>query len=267
MGEGCLKQAVGAKALKGAAPLFDGWDETMILSALQGIMGMVWTCGQKDDPPRAAVCENGDFVFFAGDAASAEARVIAEAFRQRLGGRGAILTPQTPAWLELLKSVFGDTARPGERYAIRKEGDCFDRERLRGFVHALPDGLRLRPIDRRLYDCVMEAEWSRDFCSQFGSAERYLAHGLGVVALRGDELVGGASSYIYYKEGIEIEVDTRADMRRRGIALACCAQLILNALDRGLYPSWDAASRASVALAEKLGYREAGPYAILEINE
>ena len=38
-------------------------------------------------------------------------------------------------------------------------------------------------------------------------------------------------------------------------APACGAALVLTCLARGLYPSWDAANRESVALAEKLGYR------------
>ena len=55
------------------------------------------------------------------------------------------------------------------------------------------------------------------------------------------------------------------DMRRRGVALACCARLILTCLDRGLYPSWDAANLESVALARRLGYRPAGPYDAWEL--
>ena len=55
--------------------------------------------------------------------------------------------------------------------------------------------------------------------------------------------------------GIEIEIDTKEECRRRGLALACGARLILECLDRGLYPSWDAANLDSVRLAEKLGYR------------
>lgn len=87
-----------------------------------------------------------------------------------------------------------------------------------------------------------------------------MARGLGVAALRDGELVGGASSYVCFSGGIEMQVETRKDMRRRGVALACCARLILTCLDRGLYPSWDAANLESVALALRLGYRLAGPY-------
>lgn len=66
--------------------------------------------------------------------------------------------------------------------------------------------------------------------------------------------VAGAASYTVYDGGIEIEIDTRPDLRRLGLALACGARLILDCLDRGLYPSWDAHDLRSVALAEKLGY-------------
>ena len=44
------------------------------------------------------------------------------------------------------------------------------------------------------------------------------------------------------------------------IAAAAAAGLILECLDRGLYPSWDAHDKVSLALAEQLGYQPAGPY-------
>ena len=55
-------------------------------------------------------------------------------------------------------------------------------------------------------------------------------------------------------------IDTRPDLRRRGLALSCGARLILTCLDQGLLPSWDAHDRRSAALAEKLGYRLDRPY-------
>lgn len=63
-----------------------------------------------------------------------------------------------------------------------------------------------------------------------------------------------ATSYTIYDEGIEIEVCTHPDHRRKGLATIVCAALILYCLDRGKYPNWDAANLNSVALAQKLGY-------------
>mgnify|MGYP002508384539 CR=1 FL=1 len=66
--------------------------------------------------------------------------------------------------------------------------------------------------------------------------------------------------------GAEIRLDQGVPVRRpgrqdgRGLATACGARLILECLDRGLYPSWDAIDLRSAALAEKLGYRRGDPY-------
>ncbi|MFT3983058.1 MAG: GNAT family N-acetyltransferase [Lachnospiraceae bacterium] len=67
-------------------------------------------------------------------------------------------------------------------------------------------------------------------------------------------LVAGAYSYAFYKGGIEVEIDTKEEERRKGLALVCAVKLIMECLERGLYPSWDAHNKESLALAEKLGY-------------
>lgn len=103
-------------------------------------------------------------------------------------------------------------------------------------------------------------EWSRDMTAMYPTYEAYAAQSLGVVAVRGEEIVAGASGYSRYRGGIEIQIDTRADCRRQGLAAACAARLILDCLDRGLYPSWDAANLPSLRLAEKLGYRFSHAY-------
>ena len=44
-----------------------------------------------------------------------------------------------------------------------------------------------------------------------------------------NDLVSGASSYAVSDSSIEIEVDTKPEHRKKGLALACCAKLTLNA--------------------------------------
>ena len=106
----------------------------------------------------------------------------------------------------------------------------------------------------------MSQPWSRDLCGNFRDGADFVRCGMGVLALWDGVPVAGAASYTVYDGGIEIEIDTRPDLRRRGLALACGARLILDCLDRGLYPSWDAHDLRSVALAEKLGYHLDRPY-------
>jgi predicted GNAT family acetyltransferase len=86
-----------------------------------------------------------------------------------------------------------------------------------------------------------------------------------MVILKDGKFVSGASSYTRYKEGIEIEVDTIESERRKGLATVVCSALILNCLNEGLYPSWDAHNMNSVHLAEKFGYEFDHEYIAYEV--
>ena len=96
--------------------------------------------------------------------------------------------------------------------------------------------------------------------SQYPTWEAYQAHGLGFAVLRDGIPVAGASSYATFDGGIEIEIDTCPAERRRGLARVCGARLILDCLDRGMYPSWDSHDLVSLSLAEQLGYQPDKPY-------
>jgi len=90
--------------------------------------------------------------------------------------------------------------------------------------------------------------------SQYKDYKAYKNLGLGIVVLKDGELVAGASSYSRYDRGIEIEIGTQEDHRRKGLAYACGAKLIL------LYPSWDAQNKWSVTL----GYHFSHEYVAYE---
>ena len=213
-----------------------------------------------------------------------------------------IMVPQNPQWAELIERIYQNGARKMQRYAIKKEADVFDRAYLKKIVdnimeegHSMEErhsnkvthhneawypsepsshnealqhnaDYVLRSIDQALYQQCREQPWSRDLVSQFPSYEMYSRYGLGFVILKNGEIVSGASSYSAYLQGIEIQIDTRKDHRRKGLALICGARLILECLDRGLYPSWDAYNKASVALAEKLGYHYSHAYDAYEVG-
>ena len=87
-----------------------------------------------------------------------------------------------------------------------------------------------------------------------------------MVILKSGRIAAGASSYTRYNEGIEIEVDTTEEERRKGLATIASAALILRCLDEGLYPSWDAQNMNSLRLAEKLGYEFDHEYTAYEVS-
>lgn len=241
--------------LQKIAPLFSGWDETLIWTVLQGHMG--YALADDDFNPKAAQIVIGAFCFFAGEPSVA--------FAAKAATREII--PKDASWHPAIESAFGERAEQRLRYAIKKEPNVFSRETLTRYVNALPQGFSLRLFDREICAQTAREDWSRDFCDCFLSAEDFLARGIGVAAMHGKTFVAGASSYTVYDGGFEIEIDTRKDYRRLGLATACGARLILEALDRNLYPSWDAFDLRSVALAEKLGYQLDHPYPIYMLKE
>ena len=237
-----------------AAGLFDGWPETLIWSCLQQVMGKVFVT----DPvrPRSAMAFVGCFAFMAGKPERELVLAKPEGF--------VIMTPQNEAWAALIEECWPD-ARKATRYAIRKD-TRFDRTELQRIAGRLPAGYELKAIDAAMYDLCLEDPVTADFVSSFGSREKYLELGRGVVILKDGRIVSGASSYTRYREGIEIEVDTVPEERRRGLAVAACAALILRCLDEGLYPSWDAQNMDSVRIAEKLGYEFDHEYIVYELS-
>lgn len=237
--------------MKSVEKLFEYTEETLIKSVLQGYMGHCWA--DNADHPTCANVFVGDICFLAGDYSSDEAMDIVRCAPPEANDV-FIIVPQNEGWGKLVESCYPNVFSKGTRYAIKKEKDCFDVEKLQSFVDALPDKFTLRRIDEELYHKTFEHPDNRDFCGQFESAEDFVMRGIGYCAMDGDVMVGGASSYTVYRDGIEIQVSVVKEYRRMGIASACAARLILECLKLGLYPSWDAANMESVKLSEKLGY-------------
>lgn len=241
------------------SPLFGEWHETFICCCLQGIMGKLYA--NDHSAPTAAMAVIGDFTFFAG---KADEELIAftpdwcmHKFR--------IMVPRDNLWKAMILQHYKKRAKLISRYATRKEPDLFDREKLKDVVFSLPQQYQLSMIDERLYQMCRSETWSADLVSGFPDYESYLKWGIGAVICKDQRIVSGASSYCRYQEGIEIEIDTREEYRRQGLAYVCAAKLILECLKKNLYPGWDAHNKASLSLAEKLGYRYSHTYETIEI--
>ena len=137
--------------------LFEGWEETMVWSCLQGVMGR----GTVSRGGCAGMIVSQDFTFLAG---KPDQTLLEQA-------PGPILIPRTPDWEPVIEAFFGERAVKELRYAIKKEPGIFDRARLEGFAAALPEGYALRLIDEAMVPVLLSEEWSRDFCAAFDSPE------------------------------------------------------------------------------------------------
>lgn len=240
--------------LANIASLFEGWEDTMIYSCLQGHLGNAYVNDTKN--PVSAKIIVGDFCFLAG---VADMELVLYVPEDTIS-EDLLIIPQNEEWGKLIEKVFKEMAEKITRYSIKKEPDVFDEALLRSYTENLPQDYVLTMMDESLYLESKKQSWSLDFCSQFPAYEDYRKNGIGAAVLYHGNLVAGASSYTYYSGGIEIEIDTKREHRRKGLAKACASKLILECLEKGLYPSWDAHDLRSVKLAEKLGYHMEKPY-------
>lgn len=278
------------------ALLFEGWQETMIWSCIQNVMGSLYA--DSPENPASAMGASGDFCFFAGkpneelvrhwfhlyqgepeicisgemmpgEGMSGDTKQITTEIMQKTSDTehpwGVIMVPKNEEWGDLIETCYGKRAKKVTRYAIKKEPGVFDKEELQAAIDALPDGYILKMVDENLFWTCREIPWCMNWVSHYEDYEMYRKYGLGAVVLKDGEPVSGASSYISFQGGIEIEIDTREDHRRKGLAYACAAKLILECLERDWYPSWDAQNKWSVALAEKLGYHFDHEYTAYEV--
>lgn len=256
-------QLTTAGQLKNAAPLFEGWQETMIWSALQNIQGRVFA--DTSEKPSSAAVVLGDFCFLAGRPNAGLIQFAAGLEDYPLSM--CIMVPQDSNWAKLIEKSLGQRARKVTRYATEKDGNAFDRCSLEAMAENVPEGYVLQMVDATIYQQALSEEWSFSLCGQFVSYRDFQCLGIGVAAVdqKDGKLAAGASSYSRYEKGIEIEIDTHPDHRLKGLARCCGARLILECLERGLYPSWDAQNPESLHLAESFDYKPAGTYTAYEL--
>ena len=165
-----------------------------------------------------------------------------------------LLMPSPPAWAAAAKETFGDRLVTFPRYSF--DAGSLSEAHLSAILDASPHRDRVRRADAALLarpDNYVEFE-------DFDSADDFLARGVGYTMMEDDRLVGAAYSSLACSRGIEVSLFIDEPYRRRGIATAISAALLLECVRRGLRPNWDAANQESCALAEKLGYTPAGSY-------
>lgn len=212
-----------------------------------------------DDPthPNAALIIQRDFVLFGGDPDNARGLVDA----MPPGHVEAIC--EDDRWRDVLRRA-GCHLQPFTRFACSHE--TLDPSRLRTLAERVPDGFTVRRMDAALA-LRAEAEVDNWLLVGYDTPADLVADGLCWCALVDDRPVSAATSIGTCGRGIEIEIATVPQFQRRGLARAVAARLILDCLERGLEPHWDAANHASARLAESLGYALAGPYTAYEVEQ
>ncbi len=238
--------------------------DVLLRGAVEGTMGRVWVPRLENSPYCLVVV--GDFAYLLGLPPKGEPALDLKSQIYQSADQ-AFLYPQNERWADWLEDEFLGLIRPVSRYALKKDEHHFDIGQLKGYISGIPEGIRIKRIDERLYRLALKAEWSRALCVNFENYEHFSRYCFGYAAMKGREMLAGCSAYGVSEGMMEIEVDTRKDWRRKGLALACSAAFLLECLEKGLTPNWDAVNLQSVGLAEKLGYVYDGEYQVYRLKE
>lgn len=165
-----------------------------------------------------------------------------------------------PEWPKLLDQVHKGKVIVLKRYAFRS--DSLNLERLQGLKAQLPGNFRIERINLPYAQRIAEEKSDLTDGQMFGftSPQDFMERGFGYCALEKGKIVCIASTGAVCSKGIEVQINTHKKYRGRGLASATGAALLIECLENGLDPSWDAATEISAGLAKKLGYTPRGEY-------
>ncbi len=154
----------------------------------------------------------------------------------------------------IIEEIFKDNINKLERYSIKKN-PLFDKQKLQEYIEKAPKEYPIQEIDKNTAEKIKEEKF-------INITDNYKKNGVGYCCIYNNEIIGVASSNIFYKDGIEVNIKVKDEYRRRGIATALASKLILKCLEENKKISWDAANLWSVGLAKKLGFEYDSTYNI-----
>lgn len=242
------------------------WNDSFLKSYFQNKMGVGFV-DNIINPKSCQICV-GDFSFVAGEPNI----LLAKNIKFSSNNRGSLIIDPDDKWRELFIKCYGEERIHAHyRQSFLNRTNIFDITKLNYYASTLPKNFYIKPIDEKLYNEVLTRKWSEDFCINFDTFQDFKNFGVGFLVLTKDivgneMIVAGASSYIYFEGGIEIQIVTQKLHRNQGLATAVGATLILECIERDIIPCWDSANKISSKLAKKLGYRPVEFYKAISVK-
>lgn len=223
-------------------------------AAVHGYHGKVFT----DDlmKPSLVYIRVGFTVYLAGDATHPEVDELIA-----LIGDEVVEVICDESFLPMLKKHY--KVRNRERYLFTHKS--LKLEHLETIIETLDSDYFIEAIDEAVYYECLQSDWAATLVSNFDDYTHFARMGKGFVIRHGDLIVSGASSYVHYYEGKEVEICTDKDYRQKGLASVVGARFIKACILDNEIPHWDAANKVSRHLATKLGYTYLEAYTVYDV--
>lgn len=215
----------------------------IIDAIIENPYGTVFT--DTETSPNIARFQLGAFKIFAGDPDHPQAETYITTCP------AGLVIPETEAWKNRILNFIGENCT-----TYLRTGFSFDHlnvEHVQQFANTIPKGYRIEPLN---------IELAKQECRQtaYANAKTLLQNGVGYFALYGNQIAAGALAYTNSNHGIEIQIYTYGEHRRRGLATCTSATLLAYCLKHNIKPHWSAANAVSANLANKLGYVQNDQY-------
>lgn len=228
--------------------LYDSLTDSGTLSCFEGLMGAAYADDESN--PQCCGIHLGEYLYIGGRCESTD--FLKELFEYSIENDITIVTLNEDIQA-LAKNLYGDNCEFTTRYQMDSNINA-DKNHLLNNIKNLPKEYDLVKIDKNIYNQCLKNDWSEYFCRNFKNYDDFSQNAFGYAILKNGNIVSGTSSYSYYSKGYEIIIATSPDYRRQGLALISASAFILDCLNEGKIPHWDAANTRSLALSQKLGY-------------
>lgn len=227
----------------------------IIFPALAQNRGNIWV--DSIESPKVARLQMGIINALAGNSTNPEATEIIEMIEPH-----ELVFFSNSGWRDLLLDIWGKLV--GVQKRIMLSPRILDIDHLKGYLDNLPEEFTLERLDLETTR-KLNNNMSMHISMFFGSPEEFIDKGFGFCIKHGGEVISIASTFTPFIDEFEIEVRTSnsGEYRRKGLATVVSSALIIDALERGFVPHWDAANEISVKLALKLGYTDPYPWEAL----
>lgn len=244
-----LKRVIENKNLEKLKILFKDIRFYMGYSVLDGTMGEAYVDNLIN--PKFAILIVRKYCFMSG-------KIVKEKLQKLINSqlKQYILIPSDDL-KKILEETFTDI-RKNERYSIKKT-PLFDKQKLQSYIDKLPKNYQIKQINGNIAEKIRNEKF-------ISITDNYGKYGIGFCCIYNNEIIGVASSNIFYNDGIEVNIKVRDEHRRKGVATALASKLILKCLEKNQKISWDAANLWSVGLAEKLGFEYDSTYSIYRFD-
>lgn len=239
----------------GFCEMFRWCRDSMIESYFEGHIGTA--CADYAEEPNWAAVFSGDFVYLSGKP------VGIEELAERINSMSAeiVLIPQNSEWEGALNAC-GLNVATAVRYKTELPAGGLDIKLLESKAGQIARFKRgsLRLAGEAEYEELKRCDWENAFVSNFRDYEDFKENGFAFCVYIGKDLAAAASTFGYYSGGYELQLATKPVYRSQGLAEICAARFLLECIERGKTPHWDAANKTSLHIAQKLGFEFAGEY-------